>query len=312
MLEYYTGILFLTTNRVGAFDEAFKSRIHISLYYPPLKEAQTLSIWKMNLKRILAKKQGAMIVKNEDELLEYAKNHFQDNVARRTRWNGRQIRNAFQTAAALAEFEAYERNTKHRKEHTCTDCPPVIPKLEVGHFDVVAGAALEFDLYIADTIGHDEAEQAYMRAERSDSFRRRDAGVTARKLRTENYRGPDSARWSVPRDYTSLPRYPGKSPGTPTTSPSQAGLYSVDHYDPSDPARGQPGRRDMNARWQSPSFQSPASKSSSSVAKQIPNREQNYQWDSEPWPHSASRAMETRPYLPHVEIEPPDEEFQED
>lgn len=32
MMEYYTGLLFLTTNRVGSFDEAFKSRIHISLY----------------------------------------------------------------------------------------------------------------------------------------------------------------------------------------------------------------------------------------------------------------------------------------
>jgi hypothetical protein len=32
MLKYYTGLLFLTSNHVGTFDEAFKSRIHISLY----------------------------------------------------------------------------------------------------------------------------------------------------------------------------------------------------------------------------------------------------------------------------------------
>lgn len=32
VLEFYSGILFLTTNRVGTMDEAFKSRIHISLY----------------------------------------------------------------------------------------------------------------------------------------------------------------------------------------------------------------------------------------------------------------------------------------
>src|SRR4051794_28771603 len=30
-MEYYAGILFLTTNRVGDFDEAFTSRIHVSL-----------------------------------------------------------------------------------------------------------------------------------------------------------------------------------------------------------------------------------------------------------------------------------------
>ena len=33
VLEYYNGLLFLTTNRVGTIDEAFKSRIHLSLYY---------------------------------------------------------------------------------------------------------------------------------------------------------------------------------------------------------------------------------------------------------------------------------------
>jgi hypothetical protein len=32
MLEYYKGLLFLTTNRVGTFDEAFTSRVHISLF----------------------------------------------------------------------------------------------------------------------------------------------------------------------------------------------------------------------------------------------------------------------------------------
>lgn len=30
-LEYYSGILFLTTNRVGSIDEAFRSRIHMRL-----------------------------------------------------------------------------------------------------------------------------------------------------------------------------------------------------------------------------------------------------------------------------------------
>ena len=36
MLEYYEGILVLTSNRVGVFDEAFKSRIQLALHYPTL------------------------------------------------------------------------------------------------------------------------------------------------------------------------------------------------------------------------------------------------------------------------------------
>lgn len=38
VLKYYNGILFLTTNRVGTLDEAFKSRVHLSLYYPAVRQ----------------------------------------------------------------------------------------------------------------------------------------------------------------------------------------------------------------------------------------------------------------------------------
>lgn len=41
VLEYYSGILFLTTNRVGNLDGAFNSRLHVSLYCPPLGQNQT-------------------------------------------------------------------------------------------------------------------------------------------------------------------------------------------------------------------------------------------------------------------------------
>jgi len=33
ILEYYDGILILTSNRVEMFDEAFKSRIQVALHY---------------------------------------------------------------------------------------------------------------------------------------------------------------------------------------------------------------------------------------------------------------------------------------
>ena len=82
VLEYYTGILFLTTNRVGAFDEAFKSRIHISLYYPPLEEEQTKSIWKMNLDRTLNRKKG-ILEADENELLAYATSHYRTSFAKK-------------------------------------------------------------------------------------------------------------------------------------------------------------------------------------------------------------------------------------
>ncbi|KAH0593305.1 hypothetical protein MHUMG1_09027 [Metarhizium humberi] len=51
MLEYYEGILFLTTNRVKRMDPAFHSRIHITMEYPPLDEEARAQVWRTFLER---------------------------------------------------------------------------------------------------------------------------------------------------------------------------------------------------------------------------------------------------------------------
>jgi AAA+ superfamily predicted ATPase len=45
-LEYYQGILFLTTNRVGQIDNAIASRIHFKIKYTDLSPEQRRQIWK--------------------------------------------------------------------------------------------------------------------------------------------------------------------------------------------------------------------------------------------------------------------------
>ena len=45
VLEYYEGIMFLTTNRVQTFDAAFQSRIHISIEYPELDAKSRKKVW---------------------------------------------------------------------------------------------------------------------------------------------------------------------------------------------------------------------------------------------------------------------------
>lgn len=47
VLEYYQGIMFLTTNRLETFDPAFKSRIHLALKYSALEEAHRKKLWKL-------------------------------------------------------------------------------------------------------------------------------------------------------------------------------------------------------------------------------------------------------------------------
>ena len=51
-MEYYAGILFLTKNHVGDFEEAFASRIHVSLYYPELNQSKTVKVSTIHLEMI--------------------------------------------------------------------------------------------------------------------------------------------------------------------------------------------------------------------------------------------------------------------
>jgi hypothetical protein len=45
-LEYYSGVMFLTTNRVQTFDTAFFSRISLAINYPPLEATSRQNIWR--------------------------------------------------------------------------------------------------------------------------------------------------------------------------------------------------------------------------------------------------------------------------
>jgi len=84
-LEYYKGLLFLTTNRIKTFDEAFKSRIHVSLHYGPLKNSDRREIWENHFEGLKTKK-----IRVEDEVKEYI---FKDKEVKNLKWNGREIRN---------------------------------------------------------------------------------------------------------------------------------------------------------------------------------------------------------------------------
>lgn len=154
VLEYYSGILFLTTNRIGTFDEAFASRIHISLHYPQLDLKSTLAVFRLNMKLIrkrFAKKKREIDIK-EQEILAYAEAYWEKNE--QMRWNGRQIRNACQTALALAEFDA--QGGDHKK---------IIDKhakvaLTLEQLDVVAKAYREFIQYLDDVYDRDSETRA--------------------------------------------------------------------------------------------------------------------------------------------------------
>lgn len=94
-LEYYEGILFMTTNRVDNIDAAFQSRIHVSLDYPDLTAESRKQIWKNFLVGFSNKGKDGTQQKpeiSEADIEELAE----------LKLNGRQIKNILKTSQLLA------------------------------------------------------------------------------------------------------------------------------------------------------------------------------------------------------------------
>jgi hypothetical protein len=82
LTEYYQGILFLTTNRVETFDEAFQSRIHMGIRYENLQPKARKKIWQHHVGKVeaMADKKGKVF--KESDFEELSKRNM----------NGRQVR----------------------------------------------------------------------------------------------------------------------------------------------------------------------------------------------------------------------------
>ncbi|KAL1595912.1 hypothetical protein SLS60_009602 [Paraconiothyrium brasiliense] len=195
MLEYYNGVLFLTTNRVGVLDEAIKSRVHLHLKYNHLNRDQTVEIFKHNIKRLRVieqqrGEQSGRLSIAEKEILDFARKHYDEhcNGWGIGMWNGRQIRNAFLIAAALAHHDGdLERESD----------PTMQKQLRASHFDLVDKATVSYDQDRAETLGNTDSELAYDRMERNDP-RTRQMG-----------HGGGQFGHSAPRPYVQTPLYAG-------------------------------------------------------------------------------------------------------
>ncbi|OQE14584.1 hypothetical protein PENSTE_c034G03910 [Penicillium steckii] len=127
-LEYYDGILILTSNRVGTFDEAFKSRIHVSLHYPYLNKQSRHRIW-LNFIDSLGEKDAKI-----DDIKKGV------NFLAKQRLNGREIRNTVKMAMQLAQFYG--------------------KRLEYSHLERIMDISTKFSDYLKDVHGHSDSEWA--------------------------------------------------------------------------------------------------------------------------------------------------------
>lgn len=113
--------------------------------------------------RVLDQKLNVRFVRKDIE--DFAKLHWQKGDSS-NRWNGRQIKNAFQTAVALADWE----NLEHEG--------PNGPILKIDHFEKVAKASKHFDKYLKKTRSSDQdkARQQEQRHDTSEEDEGSDAG----------------------------------------------------------------------------------------------------------------------------------------
>ncbi|CAB9527486.1 AAA family ATPase [Seminavis robusta] len=98
LLEYYNGILFLTSNRAEDMDEAFQSRISVTIEYGALDAPTRKQIWSNLL--------GAAGTKHSDGLVDL------DRLADYD-LNGRQIKTAIRLAKSLASTANEPMSDKH-------------------------------------------------------------------------------------------------------------------------------------------------------------------------------------------------------
>lgn len=132
---------------MGHFDEAFKSRVQLSLHYPPLDEKGRWKIWN-NFIKILQKQQESAdslsasddtrLAPNERVNIEELRDKI--DVLAKEKLNGRQIRNAITSARQLARFR---------------DKP-----LGYSHLDQTIRVVDEFERYVEKTHGHSAGDYA--------------------------------------------------------------------------------------------------------------------------------------------------------
>ncbi|KAH9889665.1 hypothetical protein F4778DRAFT_785577 [Xylariomycetidae sp. FL2044] len=126
-LEYFQGILFLTTNRVETFDDAFQSRIHIALRYDELDVKARRAIFKMFVERArrvaTSSSSSSGTPSTSTSTAPAAASGGGDDFSEadydtlaRAHLNGRQIKNTVGTAQALAAQRREPLSMRHIKQ----------------------------------------------------------------------------------------------------------------------------------------------------------------------------------------------------
>ncbi|KAF2396114.1 ATPase [Trichodelitschia bisporula] len=104
-LEYFSGIIFLTTNLYHTIDAAFRSRVNIHLLFSPLAPEARALVWRKFLERLPGGKSGG----DSDSEATLA-GMTEEDIKELAQWelNGREIKNAIHTVRTWCNVKGYE------------------------------------------------------------------------------------------------------------------------------------------------------------------------------------------------------------
>ncbi|EEH50656.2 uncharacterized protein PADG_06735 [Paracoccidioides brasiliensis Pb18] len=112
-LEYYRGIIFLTTNLYETIDTAFRSRLNLHLLFNPLTPETRLSVWRKFLERMppMAPRAGddeGQVPNGEPRSA--MKEITEEDLNELAMWqlNGREIKNAAKMAKSWCDYKGYD------------------------------------------------------------------------------------------------------------------------------------------------------------------------------------------------------------
>jgi len=112
LMDYYHGLLFLTSNRAEVIDSAFKSRITIRIDYPELDQASRREIWKVMLHHA-----GLRPIISADRTVSQ-ENLDLDEISQ-IELNGRQIRNMTRLVKVLFDGEVTTKDIVETCQFAC-------------------------------------------------------------------------------------------------------------------------------------------------------------------------------------------------
>lgn len=151
-MEYYEGVLFLTTNRAGHIDDSFISRITCPIAYPALSPDT-----KSRIIRKFIRKYGET---GTIDVQPQAETYMIEHCAE---LNGRQIRNVLQNAVAMAEVQQrWQRKSAHQNGLAGQQQLPKIEMVSVKwhHVKAAIERQINFMLYLNNLKGRDEGTRA--------------------------------------------------------------------------------------------------------------------------------------------------------